>query len=59
MDGVCGSGLFSPGQIRKINACRLSMQVTLLSDMSTTCGRMIEPSYYKGLHLEQPNRPLL
>ena len=59
MDGVCGSKLFSKSEIKKINSCRLYLQATLLSDISTTCGRKILPSYYQGEKQQRPNRPFL
>ncbi len=57
MDGICDSQLFSNTQIRKINACRLYLQVTLVSDISTTCGRTVLTSYYQGNKQLRPNRP--
>ncbi len=36
MDGICESKMFTKTEIRKINACRLYLQVTLVSDISTT-----------------------
>jgi hypothetical protein len=39
---------FTTGQMCKLNACRLYLKVTLLSDVSTPCGRYINTAYYKG-----------
>ncbi len=57
MDGICESKMFTKTEIRKINACRLYLQVTLVSDISTTCGRKILPCYYQGNKQQRPNRP--
>lgn len=37
MDTICNCRRFTDGQIKKINACRLYLQVLLLSDIETPC----------------------
>ena len=45
-----GLQLFTkPTDIQILNACRLHLQVTLLSDMMTTDGKTILPSVTRGL----------
>jgi hypothetical protein len=55
MDGFSASNRFSEGQMNKLNACRLYLKVTLLSDVATPCGRFINLSYYEGKRSRQIN----
>jgi hypothetical protein len=48
MDQICESKGFTDNQVRRINACRLFLKVTLLSDIMTACGKRIHPAYYEG-----------
>jgi hypothetical protein len=48
MDQICESSWFTDPQIRRTNACRLYLKVTLLSDITTACGRQVHQSYYDG-----------
>jgi hypothetical protein len=48
MDPICECERFNTTQLRKINACRLYLQVTLLSDVTTPCGKYIIIAYYSG-----------
>jgi hypothetical protein len=57
MDQICDSDSFTDIQIWKINACRLFLQVTLLSDIASPCGYNIESTYYKGAIQDRTNWP--
>jgi hypothetical protein len=48
MDAINASRRYTPGQVARINACRLYLEVTLVSDIATPCGRYIHPSCYTG-----------
>ena len=48
MDVVVQSGKFKPSEIRRINYCRLYLNVLLLSDIATAGGRAIDPAMYLG-----------
>jgi hypothetical protein len=43
--------------VLRINACRLFLKVTLVSDISTTCGKRVNRSYYDGDISSRINRP--
>jgi hypothetical protein len=49
MDLAIQSKLFTPKQLKKINYCRMYLNVLLLSDIVTADGKEIEPSMYSGL----------
>jgi hypothetical protein len=57
MDKICNCKRFTDTQIRKINACRLYLQVTLLSEITTPCGKHIETAYYQGALIDRTNWP--
>jgi exonuclease III len=59
MDEICSCKQFTAPQIQRINACRLYLQATLLSDIATPCGRFIHPAYYKGTRSARINWPTL
>jgi hypothetical protein len=59
MDGVVETKHFNKSQLNKINACRLYMQATLVSDITTPCGRHIHPAYYKGKKSRRINWPTI
>jgi hypothetical protein len=48
MDAICESPKFTNADVRKINACRLFIQITLISDLATPCGKHIIQTYYSG-----------
>jgi exonuclease III len=48
MDAICTSDRFTAPQIRRINACRLFLKVTLLSDITSPTGKHLIPAYYDG-----------
>ena len=43
MDHAIRSNMFSTAQLRRINLCRLHLQVHTVSDISTACGRFLLP----------------
>ena len=47
MDHICDSNLFTDHQVRQINACRLYLQVALLSDITMPRGDKVNPAYFK------------
>jgi hypothetical protein len=57
MDAICSCGIFTTPQIRRINACRLFLKVTLLSDITSPCGKYINDAYYKGDISDRINWP--
>jgi hypothetical protein len=59
MDGVVETKHFNKSQLNKINACRLYMQATLVSDITTPCGRQIHPAYYEGKRSRRINWPTI
>jgi hypothetical protein len=48
MDAICADGRYKNPQLDRINACRLYLKATLLSDISTACGHRIHSAYYDG-----------
>ena len=52
MDAICVSDRFTTSQVCQINGCWLFLGVTLLSDITTTCGRYVNAAY---LHGEETN----
>ena len=59
MDEVCASNHYTTNQVRRINACRVYLQVTLLSDITQPNGKLIIPKYYKGDLSERVNWPTM
>ena len=59
MDAICDSKRFSKTQLRKINACRLYLKVTLLSDITTPSSHTIEKHYYQGRKDLRTNWPTI
>ena len=57
MDAISQCGRFTPNQMRRINGCRLYLQVTLLSDITTACGRHVNEKYYRGERTHRTNWP--
>jgi hypothetical protein len=55
MDYVLSSGKFKPAQIRRLNYCRMYLNVLLLSDITNASGDMIERSMYSG---DKPSKEL-
>jgi hypothetical protein len=48
MDTVLASHSFTPLQIRRINYCRLYLQVITVSDISDAHGNQLAPELYYG-----------
>ena len=49
VDEICSDDRFTATQIKRINVCRLVyLQITLLSDIATPCGKFINCAYYNG-----------
>ena len=59
MDAVCDCQRFTKSQIRQINACHLYLEATLISDITTPCGQLIEPHYYNGKKNLRTNWPTI
>ncbi len=57
MDAICDCRRFTGGQIKQINACRLYLQVLLLSDITTPCGTFIAMNYHTGNCNNRSNWP--
>jgi hypothetical protein len=58
MDAICDCKWFhNKSQIQQINACRLYLQVLLLSDIATPCGQFTFQPYYKGSRDQPQNWP--
>ena len=57
MDSICDSDRFTTSQVRQINCCRIFLCVTLLSDITTTCGRYVQASCLKGDKTHSSNWP--
>jgi hypothetical protein len=57
MDAICDCRRFTGGQIKQINACRLYLQVLLLSDITTPCGTFIAMNYHTGNRNNRSNWP--
>ena len=58
MDVVLTCGHFKPAAIRKINYCRMYLNVLLLSDIVMPCGTRLDPAAYEGtraLYFTTPN----
>ena len=51
MDQVLASNAFNNAQLRRINYCRLYLDVLLISDMSTACGKYIHQNIFQGVPL--------
>jgi hypothetical protein len=48
MDAICDCRHFTATQICQINSCQLYLQVILLSDLATPCGKYMSTNYYLG-----------
>ena len=59
MDAICAGSNFTALEIRRINGCQLYLQVVLLSDIASPCGRYIDPAYYAGDRTNRPNWPTI
>jgi hypothetical protein len=59
MDAVCDCKQFTNPQIRQINACRLYIQVILISDVVTPNGRTMMVNYYNGKKFNRKNWPTM
>lgn len=47
MDVAIANG-FKPAELRRVNYCRMYLNVLLLSDIVTPCGKFIDPAMYVG-----------
>jgi hypothetical protein len=59
MDAVCDCKRYTATEIKQINACRLYLQVLLLSDVATPCGQYMIKTYHKGKRANRPNQPTI
>ena len=59
MDSICDCQRFTKSALRQINACRLYLEVTLLSDIATPCGKCIAWHYYLGTKHRCSNWPTI
>jgi hypothetical protein len=57
MDSICGCRQYAKGQIRQINACRIYLQVLLLSNIATPCGKHVALNYHMGTRYKRANWP--
>jgi len=48
MEQMIESGIISPDDLKKINRCRLYLQVWTIADIATGDGKEVSNSYYKG-----------
>ena len=48
MDMVVRSGKFKPGEIKRINYCRLYLNVTTVSEITNANGNIIDPGMLEG-----------
>ena len=49
MDKALHSGKFKPAALRRLNYCRLYLNVLLMSDIASPCGNEIDPTMYTGV----------
>jgi hypothetical protein len=49
MDIALQSGRFKPAEIKRVNYCRLYLNVLLVSDIATAIGDFIDPLMYSGM----------
>ena len=49
MDAVIASEWFTPREVKRVNWCRLYLQVTLLSDITNVAGSHLDPNMIKGI----------
>ncbi len=59
MDAVCDCKRYTATEIKHINACRLYLQVLLLSDVATPCAQYTIKTYHKGKSANRPNQPTI
>jgi exonuclease III len=59
MDAICDCQRFTATQVKQINACRIYLQVLLLSDITTPCGTRMMKNYYIGTREQRQNWPML
>ena len=55
MEKACSSRLFSPADLRKLNYCRLYLNVTTLSDVTNATGNRFAPGIFAGTKSVQQN----
>ena len=49
MDAVIASEWFTPREVKRVNWCRLYLQVTLISDITNVAGSHLDPNMIKGI----------
>ena len=58
MDALCESKQYGRRRLLVINYCRLYLQVTFLSELTSACGRHLIPEFWQGNPAQRQSSPL-
>ena len=56
MDRLMSSNHYTPAELRKLNYCRLFLNVTTISDLTKPCGTVLDTSFLDGTPSPQSSR---